>query len=246
MFGRGIVEPVDEDHEGNPPLHPELLNLLAERFVESGYDLRLMLRELAVTRLYGRAGHVMLDDSPASAHRIAVRSPRKLSPEQLAWSWLEATGRTEAELQAIVAEHKADDPRFADLLAGSAAMRDALLARRLAPDAEKVVQAFVTSLPGESSKSETTAQQALYIMNGDWLRQTLAERPGNLLDQLSRASTDEEVAREMFLGILARMPTDEESGWVADVLADAGPERMTRISDLAEALLTSVEFRFNH
>src|SRR5207248_11449715 len=40
FFGRGIVEPVDDMHEGNPPSHPELLQELAGQFAANGFDVK--------------------------------------------------------------------------------------------------------------------------------------------------------------------------------------------------------------
>lgn len=55
MFGYGIVHPVDSHHAANPPSHPQLLTLLADELAESKFDVRAMLRELALTRAYQRA-----------------------------------------------------------------------------------------------------------------------------------------------------------------------------------------------
>lgn len=55
MFGRGIVHPVDFHHPDNPPAHPELLTMLAEELKASGFNLRTLVRELALTRAYQRS-----------------------------------------------------------------------------------------------------------------------------------------------------------------------------------------------
>jgi hypothetical protein len=54
LFGRGIVNPVDDMHAANPPSHPELLDLLAHRFVESGFDLKFLTRAIVSSRAYHR------------------------------------------------------------------------------------------------------------------------------------------------------------------------------------------------
>src|SRR6266545_346860 len=54
LFGRGIVNPVDDMHAANPPSHPELLDLLARRFVEAGFDLKFLTRAILLTRAYQR------------------------------------------------------------------------------------------------------------------------------------------------------------------------------------------------
>lgn len=55
MMGRPLVTPVDELHSQNPAAYPALLDLLATEFTASGYDTRAFLRELALTRAYGRS-----------------------------------------------------------------------------------------------------------------------------------------------------------------------------------------------
>lgn len=55
MMGRGLVHPIDFDHADNPPTHPELLDLLADEIVALKYDLRALLRELALSKTYQRS-----------------------------------------------------------------------------------------------------------------------------------------------------------------------------------------------
>ena len=40
MFGRGLVEPVDDLNERNPASHPQLFDELMNYFVETGFDMR--------------------------------------------------------------------------------------------------------------------------------------------------------------------------------------------------------------
>jgi Protein of unknown function (DUF1549)/Protein of unknown function (DUF1553) len=63
MMGRGLVHPVDLHHPSNPPSHPELLNLLAGELVTTGFNVRSLLREIALTKVYQQA----IDLPPADA-----------------------------------------------------------------------------------------------------------------------------------------------------------------------------------
>jgi hypothetical protein len=54
LFGRGLVDPIDDMHAANPPSHPELLDLLARRFTESGFDLKFLTRAIVSSRAYQR------------------------------------------------------------------------------------------------------------------------------------------------------------------------------------------------
>ena len=49
LFGIGLVDPVDDFHDQNPPSHPELLNTLAREFVRSGFDMKFMLRAICLS-----------------------------------------------------------------------------------------------------------------------------------------------------------------------------------------------------
>ena len=67
LMGRGIVHPLDLHHDDNPPSNPELLDLLAREFVAMKYDIKAFLRELALTRAYGRSSEPPPDSSPELA-----------------------------------------------------------------------------------------------------------------------------------------------------------------------------------
>lgn len=53
MFGRGITSSLDDfGGQGEPPTHPELLDQLTIDFVNSGWDVKQMMRRMALTRTY--------------------------------------------------------------------------------------------------------------------------------------------------------------------------------------------------
>jgi len=54
LMGRGIVKPVDDMHEANEPSHPQLLELLARKFADSGFDLKFLTRAIVLSRAYQR------------------------------------------------------------------------------------------------------------------------------------------------------------------------------------------------
>lgn len=54
FFGRGIVEPIDNLHPDNEPTHPEVLDLLAEEFRSSDFDLKHIVRCITNTRAWQR------------------------------------------------------------------------------------------------------------------------------------------------------------------------------------------------
>jgi len=52
MFGRGLADLTDFGGQGKPPTHPELLDRLAIEFVESGWDIKHMMRLMGRSHVY--------------------------------------------------------------------------------------------------------------------------------------------------------------------------------------------------
>lgn len=94
LMGRGLVHPLDLHHSGNPPSHPGVLDLLEREFVGHQFDLRWLLRELALTGVYQRTS-VRPEGLPPlrASDRYVIALERPLSAEQLANSLWLATGR---------------------------------------------------------------------------------------------------------------------------------------------------------
>ena len=93
MLGRPLITPVDELNSQNPAAYPALLDLLAGEFAASGYDTRAFLRELALTRVYGRSFEL-----PAAAS----------SPRGLAATWIPLLEARQRQLTNEVAAGEAD------------------------------------------------------------------------------------------------------------------------------------------
>ena len=91
LFGIGIVDPVDDFHDNNPPSDPELLDELAAAFVGSGFDLDFMFRSICQTNAYQRTSartHASQDET----HLAARMTVKALTGEQLFDSFVMATG----------------------------------------------------------------------------------------------------------------------------------------------------------
>lgn len=229
MTGRGLVHPLDLDHPDNPPSHPELLALLADEIAATKFDVRHFLREIALSTTYQRSSEPPAGVKEVSPKGLAVAHLKPLSPEQLAWGLMQATGLTDAERQAL----------------GKNATEAAVYAK-LAGNVAPFVATF-GGKPGQPAGGfEATLDQALFLANGKLVRGWLAPRAGNLTDRLTKLEAADAVAEELYLSVLTRPPVAEERKEVADYLKGHKADRAAALQELAWALLASAEFRFNH
>ena len=81
-MGRGLVEPLDDLRDTNPPSNPELLDALARDFVEHDFDQKHLLRRIVNSRVY------QLDSEPAPGTPqdtafFTFYAPRRLIAEQM-------------------------------------------------------------------------------------------------------------------------------------------------------------------
>ena len=99
FFGRGLVAtPGDLGLQGARPTHPELLDWLARRFVDSGWDVKALCREIVLSATYGQ------DSAGSSAeldpdNSLLARGPKqRLTAEMLRDTVLFASGLLEGRL----------------------------------------------------------------------------------------------------------------------------------------------------
>ena len=243
LFGRGIVHPLDLHHAGNPPSHPELLDLLARWLVEHEYDLTALLREFALSRTYQHASRLPDDDGVPPAEAFAVARLRGLTPEQLRWSVLQATGLLELQAEAsAMSNSPAAAASALDWKAKAAALE--ALDRRTAD----LVTAF-SGLPGQSDGDfQPVVDQALFLLNSPQFTSLLAEAPGTRLARLMSTVKVETLAEDLYLGLFARRPASDEieDVRVALTTAKSAPQRREALQALMRGLLLSAEFRLNH
>ena len=84
-FGTGIVK-TQEDFgvQGEPPVHPELLDWLATEFVRTGWDVRAMQRLIVTSATYRQSSRVtaaLLEKDPEN--RLLARGPRVRLPAEM-------------------------------------------------------------------------------------------------------------------------------------------------------------------
>ena len=93
FFGRGLVHPVDDIHEGNLPSHPELLDALTEQFKAHGFDLRYLCLALCHSETYQRTSKPVAGNAKDNKW-FSRMSIKVLTPEQMYDSLVVATGNS--------------------------------------------------------------------------------------------------------------------------------------------------------
>nr|MBA3481177.1 DUF1553 domain-containing protein [Pirellulales bacterium] len=100
FFGRGLVAtPENFGRQGTAPTHPELLDCLARDFVDNGWDVKRLCRNIVLSAAYqqdSRANAELRDRDPENL--LLARGPsRRLSAEQIRDLALAASGLLESE-----------------------------------------------------------------------------------------------------------------------------------------------------
>jgi hypothetical protein len=81
LFGRGIIEPIDDIRAGNPPTNPELLDFLTKEFIDSGFNMQHMLKLICSSRTYQlsiKTNPFNEDDTINYSHAVARRLPAEV------------------------------------------------------------------------------------------------------------------------------------------------------------------------
>jgi hypothetical protein len=85
MFGKGLVETSDNlGSQGTPPTHPELLDFLARDFAEHGWDVKRLLKTIAVSATYRQSSNVhpeLLARDPGN--QLLARAPVRRSTAEM-------------------------------------------------------------------------------------------------------------------------------------------------------------------
>jgi len=251
MMGRGIVHPLDLHTAENPATHPELLAMLADELAAMDFDSRAFIRELALTRTYARSSipspNLTTDDTADGVYAVAVLKP--LGPEQLALSLMQATGIVASTRASLHHSLFDADPKFAQLTQIDPArrqlglrMEEAAVNAQLKANAGAFLTLF-SRAPGQSQDGfDASVHQALFLSNG----QPVLSWLNGLAGRLAAIAEPDQMIDELYLCMLTRRPDADERSEAARYLATNPAAKAQAVSELAWALLTSTEFRFNH
>lgn len=219
-FGKGLVDPIDDMHDGNPATHPELLEALATQFSASNFDLKFLIRSICNSETYQRSSKPNTSNKETDIALLARMPIKNMTPEQLFDSLTTVLG----------AASKADQK----LAKGKAAKNQPKGAR-------SQFVAFFQPEEGASALSyETGIPQILRLMNSPQMNSA------NIIQRLVDKNADTKTAIEkVYLSVLNRMPTDEESLRMTNFLSQA-TDKNKGLGDMLWVLLNTSEFTLNH
>ncbi len=226
MFGKGIVDPVDDFGIRHPPKSPQLLDLLAGHFASSGFDLRELFRTIALSRAYRLSSGAATADTNRT-ECFAQMNVKTLTAEQV--------------YDCITVATMLDMPTSGDPYAFN-------VNRYNNTNRDQFLQQFRTPA-GRSTEYLGGIPQALTMMNGGLIGDATGLSTSGMLKSLDAPFfTNRQRIEVLYLAALSRYPRPSEwqllSGYIGD--KTSGALLRENLSDILWALLNSAEFTMNH
>jgi hypothetical protein len=228
LLGRGIVEPVDDFRDSNPPSNAPLLEKLAEEFIKNGYSRKWAVRTIMKSRTYqlsSRKNQFNGNDEIYFSHA----NTRLLSAEQLLDAICQVTTVPEVFPGAPVGTRAVElteppaDHYFLKIFGQ--------------PQREMACQC--------ERSNESNLSQALQMINGPVVHNKLRDDKGRIARLVAANKPDDEIINELYLAALCRRPVTSELEASKKHLA-ASSDRRLAMEDIGWALLNSKEFLFQH
>ena len=250
LMGVGIVDPpLDFDlarvDPANPPpagwtiqpSHPELLEALAKDFREHGYDLRRLIRTIAVSSTYQLSSHFDGEWKAAYAPYFARHFVRRLPAEEIADSIDQATE--------IFPSISVTDTNVKVTYVLQARSSEDLGGKDLEP--LRVMLASFGQADRDKTERDLTGStvQAAALLNSKFVKERVKIQENGRLSKLLNHNppmNNQEIVEEMFLAFLARPPLAAEAAVAIKTLEERHNQGL---EDLAWTLINKPEFLYN-
>ena len=219
MFGRGIVNPVDDMHDDNTPTHPALLATLTEQFKLHDFDVKYLIRAICNSDVYQRSSVSKAQAGDVEPDLYTRREMRVMAPEQMYDS-----------LTVVLGNATGKDPK--EKVGG-----------KKGPQTPRA--GFVNFFHVDEANPleyQNGIPQALRMMNSPFTGKSEA-----IAVSLTRDSkTPAQAVERLYLAALSRRPTSAESERLVARVTRTGSVPRTEYGNLLWALLNSSEFVLNH
>jgi hypothetical protein len=214
LIGRELVRtPSDFGVRSDPPTHPELLDSLAGRLIDSGWSTKTLIREIVLSNTYRQSSRMTPDDEARDPENLllAHMNRKRADFESLRDSLLAAAGNLDLTLGG----------KSVEISGSSTANRRTVYAFIDRQNLPEVFRVFDLASPDTHAprRYETSVpQQALYLMNSPF---ALAQ--AQKLSARFEALEPADRVRELFRAVYARDPSSDEAAAAKDFI-DAAPE----------------------
>ena len=224
LLGRGLIEPVDDFRDDNPPSHPALLDMLSKELVVNEFELRFLIAAVMSSKTYQRSS-VVTDSSQLSPAAFARSIERPLTAEQLWQSLVTSTGYQDP----LPLSHRT--------LAG------------LSIDSPRgeFIKAFLAAPNSDIPQMSLT--HALKLMQGSFLTRMTDVKTGPAVHAIATAPFfhNAERVETLFLATLSRMPSSSERAEMLQYIESTSEKTESdRLGDVFWSLLNSSEYLLNH
>ncbi|MEQ1829424.1 MAG: DUF1549 domain-containing protein [Pirellula sp.] len=217
MMGRGLVHPVDTIDSYHPASHPGLLDWLARDFKHSGYNVRRLIKSLAMTRAYQLSS---AQTKVVDPQWFSSALPKPLTAEMLQRSFLVALEPTETERWNSLESRAEFAKAFPDVLAE---------------------ESIANVSQGLLLTNGVSLNELVSVKHSELLKGIRSD-----LEHNKATSPIETAIKPMFERLFGRLPDVDEANRCEAYLTERSDRLDQAIEGIAWALLTSSEFRFNH
>ena len=228
LMGRGIVEPVDDFRDSNPPSNAKLLDELASQFVKNNFSRKWAIRTIMNSRIYqlsSRKNKFNSDDEIYNSHATT----RLLSAEQLLDAICQVTDVPETfkgvppGTRAVALPEPPSDHYFLKIFGQPQ--------REMACACER--------------SNESNLSQALQMINGPVVHNKLRADNGRIAKMIKEKKSNEQIISSLYMAALARNPAAAEMTAAKKHIANSKDRRLA-LEDVGWAVLNSKEFLFQH
>jgi hypothetical protein len=221
--GEGFYEPIDDIGPERTPSAPQAVEVLSQRFADSGHDVKWLFQVICATEAYQRESRPRrdMDGTP-----FVANIPQPLRSDQLYNALL-----TAAEAEELEPANRRRQSPAAGLYGRNASVRQAF-SMTFGYDPSEPREAIAGSIP-----------QALAMMNGVQINLAVraTERETVLGRLLEDIDDDRQLIEELYLRTLCRQPTQDELDMALQFCRQTN-NRAAVFEDLFWALLNSAEF----
>jgi hypothetical protein len=231
-MGRGLVNPPDDFNLANPPSHPELLDYLARGFIDSGFDMKWLHRQIAGSRTYQLSWRQLpgnRSDERNYSHALVRRLPAEVAVDAV-------------QLATAGAKELAESP--VNLKGRRIAVQPTADLRRTEYGLAVFGKPLRTANCDCEREVDPSLLQAVYLRNDPDVAKML-DRPGGWLSEIKPSDDPDKLIEDAYLRTLGRLPAESERARCKTYL-DESPALAEGMRDLVWSLLNTQEFVTNH